>query len=454
MAFRSEGFEFRLLDEVKRHIAENNTSALSNIIDLLRAADLADLVEHLDPPGRMFIVQLMEPVDAGEMLVEVDPPVQEKILKSLDTKAISDIVQELPSDDAADLVGDLPPEVLREIIERVTEDVSNDLEKLLPFDEDTAGGLMALEFVAVVETATVQDAIEVIRTKRDEVGSLYYVWVVDTFQRLVGVVSLKDLVLSDPEIQIREIMNPEVIYVDVSADQEEVVRLVRKYDLVNIPVVDERRRLMGRITYDDILDALEEEVDEDISRMAGVIDQEITEDSTIKISRARLPWLIGGLLGGILAAAVINRFEESLEKLVALAFFFPVIMAMAGNTGTQAATVVVRGLATGDISMFHVGRRLLLELKVALVNGFVCGLLLGLIAGTWLGDYRLGAVMTLSMILIILFSGFIGSAVPITLKRLNVDPALGTGPFVTTSNDVLGLFIYLGLVTLYFRFFT
>ena len=451
MAFIRHEVDARLIGEVKRCIADQDTSAISRVIDSLRAADLADLVEHLDPPERMFIIEFMTPEDAGELLVEIEPPIQEKILRSLDSKAISEIVQGLPSDDAADLVGDLPPEVLREIIKRVTEDVSEDLEKLLPFDEDTAGGIMALEFVAVAETATVQDAIEIIRSKKDEVGSLYYVWVVDAFQRLIGVVSLKDLVLSAPDTQVREIMNPEVIYADVSADQEEVIRLVRKYDLVNIPVVDERRRLVGRITYDDILDALEEEVDEDISLMAGVIDQEITEDSTVKISRARLPWLIGGLFGGILAAAVINRFEESLERLVALAFFFPVIMAMAGNTGTQAATVVVRGLATGDISLVHIGRRLVLELKVALINGIICGLLLGLIAGTWLGDYRLGAVMALSMVLIILFSGFIGSAVPITLKRLNVDPALGTGPFVTTSNDVLGLFIYLGLVTLFFR---
>jgi len=453
MSFKIRALEAKLIDDVKRYIAEKDTSSISKIIDSLRAADLADLVEHLDPAERMFIVEFMTPANAGEMLVEIEPPVQEKILKELDSKSISEIIQRLASDDAADLVGDLPPEVLREIIARVSKDVSRDLEKLLPFDEDSAGGIMALEFVAVDENATVQDAIEMIRTKREEVGNLYHVWVIDRFQRLVGVVSLKDLVISPPGTQVREIMNPEVIAVEVSADQEEVVHLVRKYDLVNIPVVDEHRRLVGRITYDDILDALEEEVDEDFSLMAGVLDQEITEESTVKISRARLPWLIAGLLGGILAAGVINHFEDSLEKLVALAFFFPVIMAMAGNTATQAATVVVRGLATGDISLVHIGRRLLLEVKVALINGIICGALLGFIAGFWLGDYRLGAVMMLSMVLIVLFSGFIGCSVPITLKRLHADPALGTGPFVTTSNDILGLFIYLGLVTLFFKYF-
>jgi len=208
---------------------------------------------------------------------------------------------------------------------------------------------------------------------------------------------------------------------------------------------------VGRITHDDIIDVIEEEADEDISLMAGVIDQEIAEDSTVKISKARLPWLIMGLFGGILAALVINQFESSLEKIIALSFFFPVIMAMGGNTGTQAATVVVRGLATGDIDLMNVGKRLWREMRVALINGLICGALLGLIVGLWLSDYGLGSIVALALILIVIISGFIGSAVPLALKRLNVDPALATGPFVTTSNDILSLFIYLGLVTLFLR---
>jgi magnesium transporter len=196
---------------------------------------------------------------------------------------------------------------------------------------------------------------------------------------------------------------------------------------------------------------IEEEADEDITLMAGVINQEIAEESPLKISRARLPWLIAGLFGGILAAVVINQFESSLERILALSFFFPVIMAMGGNTGTQAATVAVRGLATGDISLVRIGRRLLVEMKVALINGIICGILLGVIVGVWLSDYGLGSVITISLILIILNSGFIGAAVPMVLKRFNIDPALATGPFVTTSNDILSLLIYLGLVTLLLR---
>ncbi len=310
---------------------------------------------------------------------------------------------------------------------------------------------MGLEFVSVKADVTLRDAIETIREKKEEVENLYYLWVIDDFERLVGVISLKDLLLEPPERKVSDIMNPEVISVDVHTDQEEVVQLVKKYDLVNIPVVDGRHRLVGRITHDDIIDVIEEEVDEDISLMAGVIDQEIAEESTMKISKARLPWLIMGIFGGILAALVINQFESSLEKIIALSFFFPVVMAMGGNTGIQAATVVVRGLATGDVSLVNAGRRLWREMRVALVNGLICGTILGLIVGVWLSDYGLGLIVATALILIIISAGFIGAAVPMALKRLNIDPALATGPFVTTSNDILSLFIYLGLVTLFLR---
>jgi magnesium transporter len=448
-AFKTIAIDGKLIEEVKHFAEQGNRQGLKKLIDEMRAADLADLIEHLDPEERLFIFNLLEPDGAGEVLVEIETPVQERILKDLDNQAITEIVQGLDSDDAADLVGDLPDDRAREIIERVGDEVSEELEKLLPYPEDTAGGIMALEFVAVKADASVKDAIDTIREKREEVESLYYIWVVDDLGELVGVISLKDLVLEPTDRKISDIMNPEVISVHVDTDQEEVARLVKKYDLVAIPVVGDDQRLAGRITHDDIIDVIEEEADEDISLMAGVIDQEITEESTLKISRARLPWLIAGLFGGILAAVVINQFESSLEKVLALSFFFPVIMAMGGSTGTQAATIVVRGMATGDISLVNIGKRLWMEMRVALVNALVCGILLALIVGTWVSDYGLGAVVGLALVLIIVNAGVIGSAVPMALKKWNIDPALATGPFVTTSNDILSLLIYLGLVTIY-----
>lgn len=448
-AFKTIAIDGKLIEEVKHFAEQGDRQGLKKLIDDMRAADLADLIEHLDPEERLFIFNLLEPDGAGEVLVEIETPVQERILKDLDNQAITEIVQGLDSDDAADLVGDLPDDRAREIIERVGDEVSEELGKLLPYPEDTAGGIMALEFVAVKADVSVKDAIDTIREKREEVENLYYIWVVDDLGGLVGVISLKNLVLELTDRKIGDIMNPEVISVHVDTDQEEVARLVKKYDLVAIPVVGDDHRLVGRITHDDIIDVIEEEADEDISLMAGVIDQEIAEGSALKISRARLPWLIAGLFGGIIAAAVINQFESSLEKVLALSFFFPVIMAMGGSTGTQAATIVVRGLATGDIGLMNIGKRLWMEMRVALVNALVCGILLGLIVGTWVSDYGLGSVVGLALVLIIVNAGVIGSAVPMALKKLNIDPALATGPFVTTSNDILSLLIYLGLVTIY-----
>lgn len=441
----------KLVYEVKSSINDRNSKYLAKLIDKLRAADLADLIEHLKPEERLYLFEMLEPEGAGEVLVEIEAPVQESILSDLDNSVITEIVQELDSDDAADLVGDLPADRAKDIIETLEDDVTEELEKLLPFDEESAGGIMALEYVAVKDHSTIQEAIDIIKEKREEVEKLYYLWVVDDFEKLVGIVSLKDLVLEPSSREIRDIMNTEIISVDVDRDQEEVAQLVKKYDLVAIPVVDEYNRLVGRITHDDIIDVLEEEADEDISLMGGVMHQEITEESYIKISRARLPWLIAGLFGGIMAAIVINRFEHSIEKLIALAFFFPVIMAMGGNTGTQAATVAVRGLATGDISLVNVWKRLWVEMKVAMTNGLICGILLGTVVYFWIGNLGLGCVVAVSLMIIILISGFIGAAVPLALKRMNIDPALATGPFVTTSNDILSLLIYLGLVTAFLR---
>ena len=450
-AMQADIVDEKLISEVKDSIGDKNSKYLSKLIDKLRAADLADLIEHLKPEERLYLFEMLEPEGAGEVLVEIEAPVQESILSDLDNKAITEIVQELDSDDAADLVGDLPAERAKDIIETLEDDVTEELEKLLPFDEESAGGIMALEYVAVKDHCTIQEAIDIIKDKREEVEKLYYLWVVDDFEKLVGVVSLKDLVLEPANRLISDIMNTEVISVDVNRDQEEVAQLVKKYDLVSIPVVDEYNRLVGRITHDDIIDVLEEEADEDISLMGGVMHQEITEASYVKISKARLPWLIAGLFGGLMAAVVINRFEHSIEKLIALAFFFPVIMAMGGNTGTQAATVAVRGLATGDISLVNVWKRLWVEMKVAMTNGLICGVLLGAVVYLWIGNIGLGCVIAVALMIIVLISGFIGAAVPLALKRMNIDPALATGPFVTTSNDILSLLIYLGLVTAFLR---
>ncbi len=436
-----------LLDNIRTRIEENAYPDLERLMSEIHPADLADLIEHLESDERLSVFKLLTPERAGEVLKEISSPIQESLTNELDDQAIAHILNELDSDDATDIVSALPRERAQEIIGLVQPEVSEELQKLLGYETDTAGGIMALEFVSVNAGSTIGEAIENIRKKREEVENLYYVWVVDDFGKLVGVVSIKDLVLEPQERKIKDIMNPDVISVDVDMDQEEVARKVKQYDLTHIPVVNGQHKLIGRITHDDIIDVIEEEASEDISLMAGVLDQEIAEDSALKISRARLPWLLLGLLGGLVSAMVINHFHGSIEQILALSFFIPLIMAMGGSTGTQAATVVIRGLATGDISIVHTGKRLLTELRAALINGIICGILLGLVVAFWLSDPQLGVGVGFSLIVVILFSGSFGAFVPILLRKLNIDPALAAGPFITTSNDILGLLIYLSIIT-------
>jgi len=436
-----------LLDNIRNMIQEQAYSDMERLIEELHPADLADLVEHLESDEMLAVFTLLTPERAGEVLKEISAPIQEKIAHELDDQTITQILNELNSDDATDIFSYLPRERAQTIIRLVQPDVSEELQKLLSYETDTAGGIMALEFVSVNANSTIQEAVETIRKKREEVENLYYVWVIDDFGKLVGVVSMKDLVLEPQDKKINDIMNSDVISVDAGTDQEEVARIAKQYDLTHIPVVTAQHKLIGRITNDDIIDVIEEEASEDISLMAGVLDQEISEESALKISRARLPWLLLGLFGGLISAIVINHFHGSLEKILALSFFIPVIMAMGGNTGTQAATVVIRGLATGDISIVHTGKRLLTELWVALINGILCGILLGLVVAFWLSDPQLGIGVGVSLITVILFSGSFGAFVPFLLRKFNIDPALAAGPFITTSNDILGLLIYLSIVT-------
>ena len=449
--FETENINGKLIDNVKASIDKKDSGALGKIFDKLPSADTADIIEHLETRERHFLFNTLKPEAAGDILVEIEAPIQKSILDGLDNLLISKILMQVDSDEAADIIGNLPDRRAKDVIKTLGDDQSEKLERLLQYGKDTAGGIMDLEVVSALEDTTVGDVVKTIREKKKGVENLYHVWVVDNLKRLAGVVSLKDLVIEAPDRKISEIMNPEVISVDVHRDQEDVAQLFKRYDLVDIPVVDANYLLVGRITHDDIIDVMEKEVDEDLSLMTGVIGQEIAEESTLKISKARLPWLITGVFGGIVAAAVINQFETSLETVIALSFFFPVIMAVGGNTGTQAATIVVRGMATGDIRFVGIRKRLWLEMKVAFVNGIICGVLLGLIVGAWLSDFGLGTIVALAGVLIILNSGFTGSAVPFILRKLNIDPALATGPIITTLNDILSLLIYLGLMTLFLR---
>jgi len=431
-------------------IEQRDEPKLKNILVDMHPADIADVLERLDEESRNWLFSLLNPDDASDVVVELEDVPREDLIEDLDTERISEIVDEMDSDDAADVVSELPDEVAEKVLKSIDDQDREEVEELLRHEEDTAGGIMALEFIAVNENATVDEAIRQIRQKAEEVEEVYNVYAVDDKDLLVGVVPLKKLILSSPSLQVRDIMNRDVVSVSTDMDQEKVASIVRKYDLVSIPVVDAQGRLVGRITVDDIVDVLHDEAAEDLHIMAGITEEEMPQEtSTLKISRLRLPWLIVAFIGELVSAYVLSQFEASLHEIVAVAFFIPIIMAMGGNSGIQTTTVVVRGLAAAPES-FSIGlKSLKRELKVASFNGAIISILIFVVVASWLHLPSLGLVIAIAMMVVILNAALVGATIPFLLKKLNYDPAVATGPFITTSNDVLGLLIYLSLATAY-----
>jgi magnesium transporter len=410
-------------------------------------ADLADVIRYLKEPYRSYVFSLLDAEPASEVLTHLDEVTREQLVKEISHERLTELVDEMDSDDATDIVSELPPEVADRVLEEIDVEDSAEVKELLRHEEDSAGGIMQLEYIAVRADETVDEAIQEIRSKAEEVEEVYNVYVTDEDGRLVGVLPLKQLVLARPGAKVAEVMDRSVISVNAEMDQEEVAQIVRKYDLVTVPVVDDQGRLIGRITVDDVIDVIQEEATEDISRLAGITEEEPRETSAIRISRARLPWLITGIIGELFNAFLMSHFEASLQRMIALAFFVPVIIATGGNIGIQSSAIVVRGLATGEIDLRQTGGRLWRELRVAILNGLVCAAFLFAIVAVW-RDTLVAAIIGVSMLMVILVAAVVGATIPLLLKRVNIDPALATGPFITTSNDLIGLLIYLGTATI------
>lgn len=442
-----------IIDDFEYLISEKQDAKLRNILLSLHPSDIAEVAGRLSEDARVYLFNLMEPELASEVILELDEVNREHLVERLEHRRLSELVDEMDSDDAADFVSELDDAIQREVLDRVELEDVREVEELLKHREDSAGGIMALEIVAVQENSTVDRAIEEIRKKAEEVEDLYNVYVVDEAGRLTGMVTVRDLILAPGTTRIADIMERDILAVPVTMDQEEVANFARKYDLVSIPVVDEHKRLLGRITIDDIIDVMEEEATEDIHKMAGLVDEEeVRERAIFRIVRARIPWLVWGLFGGLISATVMVRFETSLKEQIVLAYFVPVIMAMAGNIGIQSSALVVRGLATGEITAQDYLARCLKEVGISVMNGLILASILFLVVAVgWHNQdsqpYRLALLISLALIAVIIIAGILGSTIPLILKKLNIDPALATGPFITTSNDITGLFIYLTIAS-------
>ncbi|WP_372756984.1 magnesium transporter [Mariniflexile sp.] len=447
MSEELENIQFELTDElisqVEGLIEAKKDKALQKLLKDFHYADIAEILDELDLEEAIYIIKLLDSETTADILMELDEDNREKVLRNLSSKEIADEIGELDTDDAADIISELPEDRKREVFSHI-EDLEHkaEIQELLAYHEDTAGGLMAKELVKVYETWTVAGCLRRIRGQAKEVTRVHSIYVVDKKNRLVGRLSLKDLIVAKSDQKIAEISNSSVDYVNVRDEAEDVVRIMQKYDLEAIPVVDDNQILLGRITIDDIVDVMKEEAEKDYQLAAGITADVEADDSIWELTKARLPWLLIGMFGGIGAASIIEKFTGNMGDFLILLSFVPLIQATAGNVGVQSSAIVVQGLANDSIDG-NVIKRLFKEFLLGLVNGVAIALIAIIISHfLFKTPYNVSITIGLALIAVIIMAAIIGTFVPIFLDKRGIDPAVATGPFITTSNDVFGILIY------------
>lgn len=441
------------LGQLRDLLASGQTDGLAELVSQFHPSDLADLVAELDEEHRIHLLSLLPAEVASETLAEMESEEHpEELLVALEPERIGELISELADDDAVDLIGELPPDEQARVLASLPHLEAAELRELLKYDEESAGGIMTRELVAVSVHLTAREAIEEIRRQALELGGEFYtIFVVDLFRRLLGTVSLQDLVLAEPQTRLRELVQPPVATVPADLDQEEVGRIIGRYNIPSVGVVGPGNVLLGRITWDDVIDVMEAEQTEDILRLGGVVAEEEVRGGWLDAVRSRLPWLLVNLVTASLAASVVYIFQRTIEAVVLLAVIMPVVAGMGGNAGTQVLAVTVRRLALTEESTGRRWRVALKELLVGLVNGAALGAVLGgLLAALgyfWLGTARIGLVVLLAMWGNLVVASVAGAFVPILLERLGVDPAVASSVFVTTCTDLAGFFLLLSLAT-------
>ncbi len=438
--------------EIQQLIAEQKNDALLSLLEEVHYADIAEIIEELNSYQATYLIKLLESEKTSDALAELDEDTREKILKKLSSKEIAGEIDELDTDDAADIIAELPEEQKEEVISHL-EDVEHakEIVELLRYDEDTAGGLMAKELVKVNENWNVLTCVKEMRAQAEEVTRVHSIYVVDDNDVLRGRLSLKDLLTTSTRSPIKDIFIKKVDAVNVNEDVEEVAKIMQKYDLEAIPVIDELGRLVGRITIDDIVDVIKEEAEKDYQLAAGIVDDVEADDTIWELTRARLPWLILGLFGGIGSVFIMEGYEDALNKYKELFFFTPLIAAMAGNVGVQSSAIVVQGLAN-DIIKGSLFSRLLKEVSLSLISGVVLGVLIILFGFITNMDLVFSFTIAISMLCVIIIASLVGTFVPIILDKRGIDPAIATGPFITTSNDIFGIFLFFFIAKLMLGF--
>jgi len=438
------GFEITntLFENLTIYIDTKNDEAISSLFAEVHYADIAEVLDEIKFEEAVYIIKLLDSETTAAVLMETDEDTREKILKNLTAKEIAEEIAELDSDDAADMIAELPEERQEAVMSKIEdEEHVKEIEELLTYDENSAGGLMAKELVQVNENWTVLKCVKEMRIQAEEITRVHSIYVVDDKGKLKGRLSLKDLLVASTRTPISDIYIPKVDFVNVIDGAEDVANIMRKYDLEAIPVVDDDQILLGRITIDDIVDVIKEEADKDYQMAAGITQDVEADDSILELTKARLPWLFLGLLGGIGAFIIMEGFQDVFEKYAALFFFTPLIAAMAGNVGVQSSAIIVQGLANDDIKG-SINSRLLKEMLLAALNGVVLALFLFLFVWLSQGKITLAIAISVSLVVVIIVAGLIGTFVPLFLNKRGIDPAIATGPFITTSNDIFGILIY------------
>ena len=431
-----------LISEIEQLIETRQDGALKALMEEVHYADVAEIINELNEDDATYLIKLLESEKTSDVLTELDEDVREAILGNLSSKEIAGELEELDTDDAADIIAELPKEIVQEVINEITDrDHARHIVDLLRYDENSAGGLMAKELVKVNENWSVLTCVKEMRNQAENVTRVHSIYVVDDEGILKGRLSLKDLLTASTRSPIRDVYIAKVDSVNVNEKPEEVAKIMSKYDLEAIPVVDEIGRLVGRITIDDIVDVIREEADKDYQMAAGISQDVEADDSIWELTRARLPWLFLGLLGGLGAAAIMGGFEEMISKHAILFFFTPLIAAMAGNVGVQSSAIIVQGLANNDLRG-SIGNRLVKEMMLATLNGLILAAVLLVFTWAWKGNFPTALAISISLITVIVVAGIIGTFIPLFLHKRGVDPAIATGPFITTSNDIFGILIY------------
>lgn len=433
-----------LLEAIEVAVENHDSKKINELLNHLPAADIALIIDELDSDERNFVLEVLPTEVSADSLVEIDPDDQFEVLNDLDDETIAqEYIQHADTDDAVDML-QLFKSKRRENILSFLEDKEfvKNIVDLLSYDEGTAGALMAKELIKVKDTYTIMQSVLEMRKQAHDIDNIYTVYVVDDNDILLGRLSVKKLITSNTRSLIKDIYTPKVRYVKTYEDQEEVIQIMKRYDLIVLPVVDEMNRLVGRITIDDVVDVIQEEADKDYQMASGISADVDQSDSVWQLTKARLPWLIIGLIGGMTSATVISGYETAIAAIPAMAFFIPLITATGGNVGVQSSAIIVQSLASGKLDFDGILPKLWKELSVAIINGLVIGAIS--MAGSYLlyGNLALGITVSASLFSVIIVASMMGTFIPLLLDKYNIDPALATGPFVTTTNDIIGLFVY------------